>query len=110
MNGAGRIPIKSPSRAIAVAMLTGWALAAIATRNRPPRPQPRLPMWMGLSEASGYSGLSQGLLLRLVDQRKVLAISDGELKVRRSDLDRVAKLRDLANLGAELRRMKGRGR
>lgn len=86
------------------------AMAAVASRNRNARPQNALPMWLTLPAACQHTGLSEGLLLRLVEQRKVLAIQDGETKLRRADLDRVAKLRDLVNLGAELRRMKARRR
>lgn len=50
-----------------------------------PRPWPKV--YLTLDEASEFSGLSRAYLQKLVQQKKLKAVDDGGLKVRRSDLE-----------------------
>ena len=52
-----------------------------------PRPRPKL--YLTLAEASEFSGLSREYLQKLVKQKKLKAVDDGGLKVRRTDLERL---------------------
>ena len=77
-----------------VAVLAGCTFAALRMRQgfaRPALPPPQ-PQWMALDQAAQYTGLSEGFLRRLVRDRRLTAIADGGLKVRRIDLDRLEGL------------------
>lgn len=54
------------------------------------------PLWISLPEAAEYTGLSVPYLKRLIASRKLPATRDRSLKVRRTDLDRLDGLEQLA--------------
>lgn len=60
------------------------------------------PTWLTLPEASQHSGLSIAFLRRLIIARKLPAVRDRSIKVRRVDLD---NLDGLSELSASSRKM-----
>lgn len=54
------------------------------------------PQFLTLKEATAYTGLSPTFLRRLIDAGKLVAVRDGRLKVRRSDLDAMVAANDIA--------------
>jgi excisionase family DNA binding protein len=102
------LPVRCPSRKFVNSRFTvnGWIMrqeaAASETAQQPedmswlveaasalsvayPRPSPKL--YLTLDEAAEFSGLSREYLQTLVQQKKLTAINDGGLKVRRMDLE-----------------------
>jgi Rps23 Pro-64 3,4-dihydroxylase Tpa1-like proline 4-hydroxylase len=61
--------------------------AANALSDAYPGPWPKL--YLTLAEASEFSGLSREYLQKLIQQKKLTAIDDGGVKVRRLDLERL---------------------
>lgn len=63
-----------------------WLIDAVNTLNVAyPRPWPKL--YLTLDEASQFSGLSHEYLQRLIREKRLTAVDDGGLKVRRADLE-----------------------
>ena len=66
----------------------GWLVDAVKDLNAAyPRPWPKL--YLTLEEASQFSGLSPKYLQKLVQEERLTAVDDGELKIRRADLERL---------------------
>lgn len=64
----------------------GWLIDAVKELNVAyPRPWPKL--YLTLEEASQFSGLSSKYLQKLVDEKRLTALDDGGLKIRRTDLE-----------------------
>ena len=57
----------------------------LTERTEPAAPQ--LAVWVTLDQASDYLGLSRTLLERMVKDKKLVAIKDRSIKVRKADLD-----------------------
>jgi len=74
----------------------------LITMAQPAQPPPARP-WLTIPEASAYTGLSGTLLRRLVREKRLPAIRDRAVKLRRSDLDRMADFH-----AATLARSRGR--
>jgi SM-20-related protein len=101
------LPIRCPSRKFVNSRFTvnGWIMREPAVNEVPqqqedmswlveaanalsaayPRPSPKL--YLTIAEASEFSGLSREYLQKLVKQKKLKAVDDGGLKVRRTDLE-----------------------
>jgi hypothetical protein len=64
----------------------GWLIEAVNALNVAyPRPWPKL--YLTLEEASQFSGLSGAYLQKLIQEKRLTAVHDGGLKIRRADLE-----------------------
>jgi Rps23 Pro-64 3,4-dihydroxylase Tpa1-like proline 4-hydroxylase len=64
----------------------GWLIEAVNALNVTyPRPWPKL--YLTLEEASQFSGLSGEYLQKLIQEKRLTAVYDGGLKIRRADLE-----------------------
>lgn len=104
------LPVKCPSRKFINSRFTvnGWIIreptaATVKTQPQPaedmgwlveaaqalsvayPGPLPKL--YLTLAEASQFSGLSREYLQKLVKEKRLTAVNDGGLKIRRADLE-----------------------
>jgi hypothetical protein len=69
---------------------------ALLLSDRPPQAV-QTSIWIPIEQAAEYSGLSVGLLRRLVASERLVGIRDQTIKVRKSDLEQLnpATLLDL---------------
>ena len=64
----------------------GWLVDAVKELNVA-YPQPWTKLYLTLEEASQFSGLSGKYLQKLVKEKRLTAVDDGVLKIRRADLE-----------------------
>ena len=100
------LPVRCPSRKFVNSRFTvnGWIMRQpqVAVRQKQEDmswlveaaqalsvayPRPSLKLYLTLSEAAEFSGLSREYLQKLVKQKRLTAIDDGGLKIRRTDLE-----------------------
>jgi hypothetical protein len=101
------LPVRCPSRKFVSSRFTvnGWIIREEAAKPAPRRqddmswlidavkelnvayPPPRAKLYLTLEEASQFSGLSTKYLQKLVQEKRLTAVDDGGLKIRRADLE-----------------------
>ena len=79
---------------LGIGVLTRERAAAIAAL---PKPE-----WITLPEAAEHTGLSVGFLRRLITAGKLRAVRDRAIKVKRSDLDNLEGIAELATSAKKL--------
>ena len=90
--------------ALAGLLIGMTAARALWSVRRIPPAVPEIPAFLTLAAAARYTGLSEALLQRLGERRKLRMIPDtGETKYARADLDNLPRVAELAECASRLR-------
>lgn len=103
---ARRPPTVAGLSAQQLEIIRGFALVFVGGYQRGLAEQVQAPVvraWLTIPEASEHSGLSQTMIRRLIQSRRLKAFRDRAWKVRRDDLDALDNLAGMAESSKRLK-------